>query len=303
MSVIFPFRIEIDLQFGVAYKQRCQVATSFPNKADVVPAPLGDVETRTANIYLSNELPEATTVDSASALVFNNVFDRFKSPARAARVSSTYCFPIFNFETVGGISMLATSFAPRHRCINSREDFMTNLSVKIAVAMLLLSSPGTSALAQQSTTPPLAAMPVPSELDLAKMIWSTLAALDHANQSGNYSVLRDLSAPGFQSANNPSQLSNIFSALRESRLDLSNALLLAPTYSAAPAVSSDNILDVRGFFGLRPTAVSFQLQYQWVGGRWRLFGVAINPATMAQSMPGPASPSVVPAKPDKDKKR
>ena len=69
------------------------------------------------------------------------------------------------------------------------------------------------------------------------------------------------------------------------------------------AVSSDNILDVRGFFGLRPTAVSFQLQYQWVGGRWRLFGVAINPATMAQSMPGPASPSVVPAKPDKDKKR
>ena len=180
---------------------------------------------------------------------------------------------------------------------------MTNLSVKIAVAMLLLSSPGTSALAQQSTTPPLAAMPVPSELDLAKMIWSTLAALDHANQSGNYSVLRDLSAPGFQSANNPSQLSNIFSALRESRLDLSNALLLAPTYSAAPAVSSDNILDVRGFFGLRPTAVSFQLQYQWVGGRWRLFGVAINPATVAQSMPGPASTSVVPAKPDKDKKR
>ncbi|MBK7162913.1 MAG: hypothetical protein IPH79_10610 [Sphingomonadales bacterium] len=139
---------------------------------------------------------------------------------------------------------------------------MTNLSVKIAVAMLLLSSPGTSALAQQSTTPPLAAMPVPSELDLAKMIWSTLAALDHANQSGNY-----------------------------------------PTYSAAPAVSSDNILDVRGFFGLRPTAVSFQLQYQWVGGRWRLFGVAINPATMAQSMPGPASLPWYTAKPENDKKR
>lgn len=163
--------------------------------------------------------------------------------------------------------------------------------------------PCTSALAQQSTTPPLAAMPVPGELELAKMIWSTLAALDHANQSGNYSVLRDLSAPGFQSVNNPSQLSNIFSTLRESRLDLSNALLLAPTYSAAPAITADSILDVRGFFGLRPTAVSFQLQYQWVGGRWRLFGVAINPATMAQSMPGSAPVTVVPAKPEKDKKR
>lgn len=180
---------------------------------------------------------------------------------------------------------------------------MKNIAVKIGAALLLLSGPVTSALAQQSTTPPLAAMPVPGELELAKMIWSTLAALDHANQSGNYSVLRDLSAPGFQSVNNPSQLSNIFSTLRESRLDLSNALLLAPTYSAAPAITADSILDVRGFFGLRPTAVSFQLQYQWVGGRWRLFGVAINPATMAQSMPGSAPVTVVPVKPEKDKKR
>ena len=129
-------------------------------------------------------------------------------------------------------------------------------AIKICSALLLLSTAAVPVAAQQSTSPPLAAMPVPGELELAKMIWSTLAALDHANQSGNYSVLRDLSAPGFQSVNNPSQLSNIFANLRESRLDLSNTLLLAPTYSAAPSVGADNILKVQGFFGLRPTAIT-----------------------------------------------
>ena len=176
-------------------------------------------------------------------------------------------------------------------------------AIKICSALLLLSTEAVPVAAQQSTSPPVAAMPVPGELELAKMIWSTLAALDHANQSGNYSVLRDLSAPGFQSVNNPSQLSNIFANLRESRLDLSNTLLLAPTYSAAPSVGADNILKVQGFFGLRPTAISFQLQYQWVGGRWRLFGVAINPATMAQSVPGAAPAPTAPPKAEKDKKR
>ncbi|WP_373489811.1 hypothetical protein [Parasphingorhabdus sp.] len=137
----------------------------------------------------------------------------------------------------------------------------------------------------QTAEPPVSSQPVPNGLELSKLIWSTMAAVDHANQSGNYSVLRDNAAPGFQLLNNPARLSEIFAGLRASRFDLSNSLLLAPTYSAAPAVVEDNVIRVQGAFGLRPTAISFDLYYQWVEGKWRLYGVSIGQESIANIQP------------------
>lgn len=163
---------------------------------------------------------------------------------------------------------------------------------RIFLASALALVPISQVVAQQSvqsTTPPVSNyQPVPSELELAKLIWSTLAAIDHANLSGNYSVLRDISSPAFQIANDPSRLGLIFSGIRESRLDLANTLLLAPTYAEAPKILAENVLQVRGYFGLRPTAIAFDLQFQWSQGKWRLFGVSITPATISSSAPIPA---------------
>lgn len=142
-----------------------------------------------------------------------------------------------------------------------------------------LSSPSTS------TRPPPSLMPVPDELELAKLVWSTMAAIDHANIAGNYSVLRDLSAPSFQSINNAARLSQTFASLRDSNVDLSNTLLLAPRYTIAPAIVRTDILHVKGVFGLRPTAIGFDLYYQWVEGRWRLYGVSIAPASLSNVQP------------------
>ncbi len=136
------------------------------------------------------------------------------------------------------------------------------------------------------------------------MIWSTMAAVDHANLAGNYSVLRDLAAPGFQINNDSAKLAEIFAALRASRTDLSNTLLLAPTYRAAPAMVQPDVLRVQGAFGLRPTAINFELYYQWVGGRWRLFGVSITPASIATQQPGAApTPQPQPPKPQTPPRR
>lgn len=153
--------------------------------------------------------------------------------------------------------------------------------------------------AQQAPRPPASSVPVPGELELAKMIWSTMAAVDHANQAGNYSVLRDLSAPGFQINNDASRLSEIFATLRASRIDLSNTLLLAPTYLSAPSMVQPDVLRVQGYFGLRPTAINFELYYQWVSGRWRLFGVSIAPASIATQQPGAAVQQQKPQVPPK----
>lgn len=132
-----------------------------------------------------------------------------------------------------------------------------------------------------------------------------MAAIDHANLAGNYSVLRDLSAPNFQVLNDSARLTAIFSSLRATGIDLSNALLLTPTLTAAPRLPQRDVMELRGYFGLRPTAINFEIYYQWVAGRWRLYGVGITPASLSSALPGaapppsqnPAAPPAQPARP------
>jgi hypothetical protein len=116
------------------------------------------------------------------------------------------------------------------------------------------------------------------------LLWSTLAAIDHANKTGNYSVLRDLGSAGFQANNNAASLAAAFAQLRERRVDLSDTLLLAPTYELPPALVAPGLLRVRGSYQMRPTAILFDLLYEWNQG-WRLEGVALVPSPMATSSP------------------
>lgn len=131
--------------------------------------------------------------------------------------------------------------------------------------------------------------PVPDRLELSRLIWSTMAAIDHANLSGNYSVLRDLGAPGFQANNDAAKLTQIFASLRTQRVDLSTTMLLAPTFATPPAIVGTGLMRLTGQFGIRPVPINFDLIYQYSGGRWRLYGVSIQPAPIATSQPAPAA--------------
>lgn len=131
---------------------------------------------------------------------------------------------------------------------------------------------------------PAAAAPVPDQSTLSKLLWSTMAAVDQANKTGNYSVLRDLGSSGFQANNNAASLAAVFASIRAQRLDLSDTLLVAPSYEFPPAITQPGILRMRGRFPMRPTAVAFDLLYEWNQG-WRLHGVAILPVAMNAAAP------------------
>ena len=60
------------------------------------------------------------------------------------------------------------------------------------------------------------------------LIRSTLLTLNDANNSGNYSVLRDLSAPNFQARYSAADLAVIFTDLRSRNFNLFAAALIAP---------------------------------------------------------------------------
>jgi hypothetical protein len=156
--------------------------------------------------------------------------------------------------------------------------------------LLLLGSAGIAQgqpAAQQRPAPAPApvtqAQPV-DPLTLDKLTWSTIAALDHANQTGNYSVLRDLGAPSFQTANSDATLAGIFESIRTRRLDLSNALVAAPSYQIQ-GINQQGLLRMRGFFPVRPTGIAFDLLYQNVGGQWRLLGISVGPVDLPAGQP------------------
>lgn len=48
----------------------------------------------------------------------------------------------------------------------------------------------------------------------------TVLALNHANATGNYAILRDLGAPGFQQVNTHARLADAFAELRGRQLQL-----------------------------------------------------------------------------------
>lgn len=121
--------------------------------------------------------------------------------------------------------------------------------------------------------------PAPDQLTSMRMVWSMMAAVDHANRTGNYSVLRDLGTVAFQSRNNPASLATIFAGLREQNVDLSNTLVVTPLWEMPPSMVQPHVLRLRGRFPLRPAAIAFDILMTW-DGAWRLEAIAV------QALPG-----------------
>lgn len=129
---------------------------------------------------------------------------------------------------------------------------------------------------QSQATAASSAVPVPDQRASLKLLWSMIAAVDHANRTGNYSVLRDLGSAGFQANNNPATLGGVFAGIRGQNVDLSEALTVAPVWDIGPTMIRPGFLRMRGSFPLRPAAVAFDLIFAWERGGWRLDAVAVQ---------------------------
>jgi len=116
---------------------------------------------------------------------------------------------------------------------------------------------------------------VPDENVLARLVWSTMIALDNANRTNNYTVLNSLGSPQFQRRNTPEQLSNIFSNLRQNRVDVGRTILSTPNYYRPPEILADGTLRLRGGFDYRPKSVRFDLIYANIGGGWQITALSV----------------------------
>jgi hypothetical protein len=137
--------------------------------------------------------------------------------------------------------------------------------------------------------------PKPANIDrngVLMLIRSSLLALDQANKTGNYTVLRDLGSPGFQAANTAARLSEIFAQQRNEKLDLSGVAVIDPQLTVLPQIEANGMMRMSGFFPSMPSQVNFELIFAPVDSQWRLFGIGVNlgqAAPVAPEQPSPAA--------------
>lgn len=171
------------------------------------------------------------------------------------------------------------------------------------LALALAAGLSAPAMAQQQPVPvpaapaPINAVPAGAQtmnLDpktVLILVRSTLIALDQANKTGNYSVLRDLGSPDFQRENSDARLAEVFASQRKADLDLAAALVLDPTITLAPQIEKNGLLHLAGFFPVNTnTKLTFELLFQGVDKRLLLYGLSVN---IAQA--GGANAAQVPA--------
>jgi len=160
----------------------------------------------------------------------------------------------------------------------------------VFLAALLAASFSPRAFAQSANKP---AAPHQVQIDrngVLILTKQTLIALDQANKTGNYSVLRDLAAPSFASANNPARLTEIFANLRRDKVDLSGVIVLEPQLTKLPELDQNGMMHFAGFFPSAPAQINFELIFAPVDGQWKLFGLAASLGSSVPAAPLPPAP-------------
>ena len=110
---------------------------------------------------------------------------------------------------------------------------------------------------------------------MSTLIRTTMVAVDHANKTGNYTVLRDLGSRTFR-ARNAADLSDLFGGMRKQKTDLSQTVLLDPQIIGGPKLTTNGKLTLNGFFELKPRAVTFEVVYLFEQESWKIGAISIG---------------------------
>lgn len=145
---------------------------------------------------------------------------------------------------------------------------VTAITVVSSLGCFLLSA---SQLAAQED-PPLSV----SGPQISALIRNTVIAINQANLTGNYTVLRDLGSAGFSYGRSAATLADIFRPLRENKIDLADTVLQDPLMSEQPRLSAQGMLQLKGWFPRGRENVTFDLTYRYEDNTWRIMSVAMG---------------------------
>ncbi len=143
-------------------------------------------------------------------------------------------------------------------------------------------APGATPTERAPAAPARTKVHVPVDQALL-LVRSTLLTLNDANQSGNYTVLRDLASREFQIRNTSADLALVFADMRRSNLSLFSVMLLSPQLSGTPDIDADGHLRISGYVPTSPQQVKFDLVFEASSRQWKLLSLNIATAPVQAS--------------------
>jgi hypothetical protein len=152
-------------------------------------------------------------------------------------------------------------------------------SVPVPVQEKRAVTPPPPAPAPVQTAPVASAQPdaptLPSAEQLIALVRNVLLAVNDANLTGNYTVLRDLTAPDSQGLNTPERLEESFRPIRQQGTDFSIVAVATPRFFQLPTFTPQGYLRVNGEFISSPR-ITFDIFLQPVAGRWRPYAIGVG---------------------------
>ena len=132
---------------------------------------------------------------------------------------------------------------------------------------------------------------MPASDVLVMMVRAALTAVNQANFTENYSVLRGMTTPMLQTRLSAEQLGRAFIDLRKQNLDLSPALVLAPEFTEMPKLSSAGALTVKGIFPSKPLRINFAIEYLPIDGFWMIDQLSVSASRADAPLVAQAAPA------------
>ncbi len=150
------------------------------------------------------------------------------------------------------------------------------LAVCLAAPLTSVRAETPPTMAPTAAAPAAGAPVMPDAYKLNMLVRTTLIAVSQANQTGNYSVLRDLGTPQFQAMNSDARLGEIFALLRQRNLDFSPVIFFDPKLIRPAAIQPDGMLRLTGYIDTRPQRVLFDMGFELVQQQWRLSAIVVD---------------------------
>lgn len=108
------------------------------------------------------------------------------------------------------------------------------------------------------------------------LVRDALLAVNHANLTGNYTVLRDYASTSFHDANTATDLADQLERVRRERLDLLPVLSVEPVIQQSGLSLDRRIMRLSGYFPLMPRSITFDLEFINEDDRWLIYGLVVG---------------------------
>jgi len=108
------------------------------------------------------------------------------------------------------------------------------------------------------------------------LVRNVIMAVNQANRTEDYNVLRSLGTPEFQRTNAADNLALAFRPYRDQNIDLSQVIGIEPIFLEPSGATGDGALRLVGVFPTNPLEVNFDLSFERINSVWLVTSVSVS---------------------------